>query len=108
LDEEVREISNGLQRAQRRDEFVLKQQWAVRPIDVRRAMLDCEPNIVHFCGHGEGEDGIAFEDDLGRTRLVRAEALAGLFELFADSVECVLLNACYSEVQARAIGRHID
>ena len=107
LDKEVREIGNGLQRAQRRDEFALEQQWAVRPVDVRRAMLDYKPNIVHFCGHGE-EDGIAFEDDSGRTRLVQAEALAGLFELFADSVECVLLNACYSEVQARAIVEHID
>ena len=38
LDEEVREIDNGLQRAQKRDEFVLKQQWAARPKDVRRAM----------------------------------------------------------------------
>ena len=34
-------------------------------------------------------------------------ALAGLFELFADRIECVVLNACYSEVQAKAIARHI-
>lgn len=71
-------------------------------------MLDFKPNIVHFCGHGEGTDGIAFEDETGSTRLVSAEALAGFFELFADKVECVLLNACYSEVQARAIAQHID
>ncbi len=108
LDQEVREINNGLQRAQRRDEFILREQWATRPIDVRRAMLDCKPNIVHFCGHGAKEDGIAFEDDLGNAKLVRAEALAGLFDLFSDSVECVLLNACYSEIQAKEIARHID
>lgn len=108
LDQEVREISYGLQRAQRRDEFILKQQWASRPVDVRRAMLDNNPSIVHFCGHGEGEDGIAFEDELGHTKLVQTEALAGLFELFADNVECVLMNACYSKIQSRAIAKHIN
>lgn len=37
-----------------------------------------------------------------------AEALAGLFELFANHVKCVLLNACYSKVQPEAIAQHID
>ena len=108
LDEEIREIDNGLQRAQRRDEFTLKQKWATRPEDMRRAMLDNKPNIVHFCGHGEGEAGIAFENKTGHTQLVGSKALAGLFKLFADTVECVLLNACYSETQAQGIAQHID
>jgi hypothetical protein len=107
LDQEVREIDNGLQRAPNRREFILKQQWATRPKDVRRAMLNFKPSIVHFCGHG-GEEGIAFEDETGQAKLVSAEALAGFFELFADKVECVVLNACYSEIQAEAIAQHID
>lgn len=28
--------------------------------------------------------------------------------MFADKVECVVLNACYSEIQAKAIAQHID
>jgi hypothetical protein len=108
LDQEVREIANGLQRATRRDDFVLEQKWAVRPVDVRRAMLDLKPNIVHFCGHGAGREGLAFEDEDGLAKLVDAETLDGFFELFADTVECVILNACYSEAQAEAITKHID
>lgn len=107
LDQEVREIDNGLQRAQRRDEFVLKQQWATRPIDVRRAMLDYKPSIVHFSGHGVGEEGIAFEDESGKAKLINADTLAGFFKLFADTVDCVVLNACYSEPQAEAIAKYI-
>jgi tetratricopeptide (TPR) repeat protein len=107
LDQEVREINNGLERAQKRDEFVVKQKWATRPVDIRRAMLDFKPRIVHFCGHGMGEEGIAFEDENGLAKLVSVQAIAGFFELFADKVECVVLNACYSEVQAEAIARHI-
>ena len=108
LDQEVREIDEGLQRAQRRDEFIVKQQWAARPVDVRRAMLDFKPNIVHFCGHGGGLEGIAFEDENGNARLVSSEALAGFFELFSDTVDCVMLNACYSDTQAEAIAQHIN
>jgi len=71
-------------------------------------MLDFNPSIVHFCGYGKGEAGIIFEDEAGQALLVSAEALAGFFELFADGVECVLLNACHSEIQAEAIAQHID
>ncbi|MCP4402015.1 MAG: CHAT domain-containing protein, partial [bacterium] len=107
LDEEVREIENGLQRAKHREQFEIKAQWAVRIQDVRRAMLDFGPNIVHFSGHGKGESGITFEDDAGKSHLVSAEALAGFFKLFAEHVRCVVLNACYSAVQAGAIVAHI-
>jgi hypothetical protein len=107
LDREVREIDSGLQRARNRDEFILTQVWAARPQDVRRVMLEVKPNIVHFCGHGAGKEGIAFEDESGNTKLVNTRALAGFFALFSDRVDCVLLNACYSEVQAKAIARHI-
>lgn len=107
LDQEIREIENGLQRARKGDEFILKPVLAARPMDVRRAMLDIKPHFVHFCGHGAGEDGIAFEDEHGKTMLVGAEALADFFELFSDSVECVVLNACHSEAQAEAIAQKI-
>jgi hypothetical protein len=108
LDQEVREISNALKLARNRDEFEVIQQWAVRPRDMQRAVLESEPRIVHFSGHGMGEGGLALEDNAGQVKLVSADALAAMFELCADQVECVLLNACYSEVQAEAIAQHIS
>jgi hypothetical protein len=108
LDEEVRDIGEGLQRAKHRDEFVLEQKWAVRPRDIQRAMLDINPSIVHFSGHGTGDEGLVFEDEKGSTKLVDGEALAGLFELFEEQLKCVVLNGCYSEVQAEAIAQHIN
>ena len=108
LDEEVREIDAGLQRAQHRDQFVLEQKWAVQPRDIQRAMLDINPSIVHFSGHGTGDEGLVFEDETGQAKLVHGLALAGLFELFASQIECVVLNGCYSEVQANAISQHIN
>ncbi|MCY7284849.1 MAG: CHAT domain-containing protein, partial [Cyanobacteria bacterium CAN_BIN43] len=107
LGKERREIKRGLERSQYRDRFQLELEEAVRTEDLRRAMLDFQPQIVHFSGHGDGETGLAFEDETGKVQLVAGEALAGLFELFADQVQCVVLNACYSDVQAVAIARHI-
>ena len=108
LDEEVREIQEGLQRSRSRDQFEIISKWAVRPDDLRRALLDHEPQIVHFSGHGAGEKGLILENNAGQMKRVSGPSLARLFKLFKDKVECVLLNACYSEVQAAAIHQHID
>ena len=109
LDEEVREIDEGLRRSNKRNLFQLEQKLAVRERDFYRAILDTQPQIVHFCGHGEEEDGIVLEDETGQTALINADALASMFKLFATKgVKCVVLNACYSEVQAEAISQHIN
>ncbi len=107
LDEEVREIQSGLERSQQRDQFEIILRCAVRTEDLRRALLDFEPQIVHFSGHGAGNDGLALENGAGQSQLVSSAALAELFGL-CNSVECVLLNACYSEAQAETIHEHID
>ncbi|MGD1853391.1 MAG: 4a-hydroxytetrahydrobiopterin dehydratase [Leptolyngbyaceae cyanobacterium] len=108
LDEEVRDIVEGLERSKHREKFELIQRWAVRPRDVQRAMLDVQPNIVHFSGHGSGEEGLLFEDEMGNPKLVEGNALARLFDLFSDTVRCVVLNGCYSEMQAQSISEYID
>ena len=103
----MREIDVGLQRAKRRELFDFKQRWAVRVQEVYQALLDFKPQIVHFSGHGSGDDGLALEDEDGNLKLVDTKALAKLFELFSTTIECVVLNACYSEVQAEEIAKHI-
>jgi hypothetical protein len=108
LDEEVREIQAALDRAKRRDQFEVITRWAVRPNDLRRALLDSNPQIVHFSGHGAGVQGLALEDDLGEIQLVSSLALAQLFKLCKGTIQCVLLNACYSQEQAETILQHIN
>lgn len=121
LDQEIRDITEGLQCAKHREAFTLESRWAVRPRDIQRALLDLNPQIVHFSGHGLGEptspdtttrklnapEGLAFEDPEGKIAIASTEALATLFSLFQDSIQCVVLNACYSANQASAIAQHI-
>jgi hypothetical protein len=106
LDEEVREIEEGLRRATYRSQFKIQSRWAVRLRDLRRALLDYGPHIVHFTGHGK-EEGLLVEDELGLAVRISAKALGGLFELFSKQIECVIMSACYSERQAAAINKHI-
>jgi AAA-like domain/CHAT domain len=108
LDEEVREIQQGLRRSRHYDQFEIIARWAVRPRDLRQALLDHEPQIVHFAGHGAGSDGLVLEGNDGQVQLVSTKSLSALFKHFQQSIECVLLNACYSQEQARAIHQHIN
>ncbi len=108
LDEEIRRIELALERAKRREKFRIIQKWAVTDDDLRRAMLDNEPEFVHFSGQGGGSQGLVFVDSQGRLLVISGDSLARLFELCADHVRCVILNACFSEVQAKVISRHIE
>ncbi|MGK7873401.1 MAG: CHAT domain-containing protein [Xenococcaceae cyanobacterium] len=108
LNKEISEIDEGLRLGDKRDSFNLEQSLAARTKDIRRALLRHKPQIVHFCGHGE-TDGIFLENDSGQKQLVPINALASLFQIFADEgVQCVVLNACCSEVQAEEISKHIN
>jgi len=108
LDAEVRGIDQALQQSRFRDKFELEQQWAVRVSDLQRLLLRYKPDIVHFSGHGSESSEIILEDSEGNSKPVPASALSRLFSLFKDNIQCVVLNACYSEAQAEAIAQHIN
>jgi hypothetical protein len=108
LDEEVRSIDEALRLSEFGRRFDLRQQWAVRVGDLQSALLRHKPHIVHFSGHGSASSEIVLEDETGASRAVSKNALGGLFAVLQDNIACVVLNACYSRDQARAIAKHID
>ncbi len=108
LDEEVREIRRVYRAAKNREEITIISEWAVRVDDLQTVLLEHRPKVVHFSGHGEGNGCLVLEDKDGCKELVSSESLAELFRLCQKHVECVVLNACYSEVQAEAIHQHIN
>ncbi|CAC5340968.1 MULTISPECIES: CHAT domain-containing protein [Planktothrix] len=108
LNEEIREIKEALKQSKNREQFKVESESAVRVKDLRRALLEYEPAIVHFSGHGSGTNGLVLENDSGKTQLVSSEALAKLFKQFQTEIQCVVLNACHSEEQAQAIHQYID
>lgn len=108
LDEEVREVDEKIRRGDLRDQLTLIPHLAVRPSDLQETLLRHKPHILHFSGHGSPTEGIVLEDNSGRTKLVSTAALAALFSAIPDNLRIVLLNACYSSLQAEVITQTVD
>jgi hypothetical protein len=101
LEQELRDVKIALRQSRYRDQFDLQAVSAARINDMRQAMLEIEPQILHFSGHGEG-GAIYLEDNAGNARPIGAAAFANFLANF-PSVQCVVLNACYSEDLGAAI-----
>lgn len=108
LNREIKKIKQALERSRNRDHWQIESNEATTVEDLRRALLDHNPTILHFSGHGEGSAGLCFEDDQGSTHPAQASALAKLLHHFKDKLKCVALNACYSTIQGDAIRQEIN
>jgi len=108
LGEEVNRIDEELLKSRFRNKFDLEQKHAVKASALSLYLMDAEPDIVHFSGHGSRAGQIYLENAKGKSKPIRVKPLSDLFSLLKKKVRCVVLNACYSEVQALIITRHID
>lgn len=99
LEEELRGIETELRAVRFRHDIKLATGHAVRADDLVRLLRQHQPSIVHFSGHGE-PDGILIRTEEGHAA-VPGHALAQLFK--DRGVSLVVLNACYSETQARQL-----
>ena len=132
LDQEIKAIRRMIRASEHRDVLRLSSRWAVEPDDLLQALNEERPTIVHFSGHGSQAGEIILMDASGAQRPVRAgtleapltrdarqaalgaqkpagaQALKALFTALKDNIRLVVLNACYSRVQAEAIAEVID
>lgn len=102
LGEEDRIIRECIERSTNRDHLYYLIRHAVRVKDVQRALLEDRYQIVQFSGHATPSGNLAFEDEIGNLKPVPQQALASFLSNF-DSIECVILNACYSLSQGQLI-----
>jgi hypothetical protein len=108
LDEELRAIDQELRKTAFRDRFDLRSHWAVRYGDLQELLLRYQPHIVHFSGHGSAAGEIILKNQDGSQYPVPPDALASLFAILKDNIRCVVLNACYTQVQAEGIAVAIE
>ena len=108
LDEEYHAIDEELLSTEYRDSFDLRSFWAVRYGDVQQLLLRYKPHIVHFSGHGSSAGEIILKNDDGSQYHVPPDRLASLFGILKDNIRCVVLNACFSQLQAEGIAASID
>ena len=107
LSEEIKIISDARKRSKRREEFGIEVRTSATGSDLRRALIECKPAIVHVCGHGSATQGIVFENETtGAAQIISTDALADTFRLSKNTV-CVVFNVCHSEIQAEQVVKHI-
>ena len=72
-------------------------------------LLNYNPKILHFSGHGSEKSALIFKNEnTGQIEEVPPSALSKLFKVLGKEISLVFLNACYSEKQARTIAEHVD
>lgn len=108
LDKEAREIENKIRTAEYRENFEFITKWAVQPDDLLQSLNEIKPTIVHFSGHGNIDEEIILSDNDSKAKPVGVIALKSLFTTLKDNIRVVLLNACFSELQAKTIVESID
>ena len=102
LGSEDRVIRECLVLANDRDNFNLEVMHAATTYDVRRALLGGDYRIIQFSGHGTGQ-GLVLEDAHGQPQVVPQQALADLLSAYSPPIECVILNACYTDIQGELL-----
>ena len=104
--------------------------------EIPELIIDKKPAIIHFSGHGKdpnsSEQGetkgntravgriknadnlggiVVFDDDMRGLKVVDDEALDFIFQNittnFEAAIEVVVFNSCYSESQAKVIGKYV-
>ncbi len=108
LEDEIREITEKIRRSKHRDSIVLIPSMAAQPDDLLQKLNEYKPHIVHFSAHGTSAGELLLLDKTGNPKPVSANAINTLFETLKDNIRVVILNACYSKVQALAIRNVID
>lgn len=108
LDEEIRAITEKIRSSEHRDALELISAWAVRPDDLIQLLNIHKPHILHFSGHGSEMGEIYLMDNSGQPKPVSARAMKALLTTLKDNIRLVLLNACYSRVQADSLKETVD
>jgi hypothetical protein len=107
IEEEVRLIKERLNEAEPGRAYEVETEWAVRATDLSKFLMQHQPEIVHFSGHGSPDGDIVLEDEFGRAAPLALNRLANLFEILSGSTQCVVLNACYSLEKARTLANYV-
>jgi hypothetical protein len=107
LDQERRTIDEAVAHSRGASRLDVRSADALRLEDLHTALLRHRPVIAHFSGHGHPTEGIQVVDAAGQPRTVSPTALSDLFRILSAGLRCVVLNACHTDAQAKAIAQHV-
>jgi hypothetical protein len=109
IDAEVNKIHKRIQRSLHSDSIRFFIRFALEPGDIPQFILEIEPHVVHFSGHGTKSAEILITDVTGTERAIGEDALIELFGILKSRIPVclVVLNACSTKLQAKALAAHV-
>ena len=103
VDIEFRSIAERLARSRHRDRLRLIQLPAARLDDLRTALLEHEPQVLHLSCHGNPDGTLLLEPGPDGSDLLPKASLLRLLRALADKLRLVVINACHSAAIAHDI-----
>jgi len=106
---QIRKIREALSRAKQSSQFDLENRPEIGVTDLSQELSAIEPYAIDIYGRRNGIETLVSENGYENTASENSEKLiAKLFRLHAQSIECVILNGCYLEEQAREVVQYIE
>jgi transposase-like protein len=105
VDKEIARIEEQLEASRFRDYYEIVKKEASKVTTITKLILDIQPEIIHFSGHG-AETGIVFENDDNTHSLIPSSALEILFKNLAQKLEVLIVNSCNSDKIAEEISKN--
>jgi hypothetical protein len=84
--------------------FIVRRENEVRAADFLHLLLDFEPDILHFAGHGGVEQMIMLKDGRGGHAPLLARNFAGILQKLRCVPKLIFLNACYTDEFSQVLG----
>lgn len=103
VDQEFRQIIEKLRGSRWRDRLRLVQVPAARFEDVRTALMEHEPHVLHLSGHGEKDGSLVFEPRSDGSHIVQKKSFKRLVRALGSNLRLVVLNVCHSAELAREL-----
>lgn len=104
--EEYRAIARSIDDARLDEQVQLQHMPATRRCDLLK-VPGKRPAILHYSGHGAGDKGLCFQSDDRSIEYVTISQIECVVRASRRSLRVALLNACYTEAQARILLKHV-
>jgi Tfp pilus assembly protein PilF len=112
--EEIRRVKAAKDRARNGDQFDVDSQPDVDAARFSQEVSKLEPFIIDIFGNEGGIEDLVFEKSIKEavfTESEKIQLISDLFRVYSESVksvECIILNGCYSISQAQEIVQHVE
>ncbi|MEA5582911.1 alpha/beta hydrolase [Nodularia harveyana UHCC-0300] len=108
LEEEANLIRLRSQEGEFGKNYIVKVERAVQVEELSKYLLQYQPLILHFSGHGSPSGEIILNNSQGQAQSVSPETLAELLAVLQGRIECVVFNACFSLEKADALADKVS